>query len=133
MPTGITEGGPTLSKNCKTESRAPRMSARQYVATGVTGAAMVGIGVLLAAPPGAPTPATMDVKLVNTESALPQSPPDPFWLLDGNGGTPTSSGTPTPSALAAALGGGLRPIVGPGGWLIGDGLDADPGCAAGSA
>ena len=26
----------------------------------------------------------------------------------------------------------MPPIIGPGGWLIGDGLDADPGCEVGS-
>ena len=60
-----------MSEHRKTRSHAPRMAARQYVTTGVTGAAMVGIGVLLAAPPGAPAPTTAEVKLASTGSMFP--------------------------------------------------------------
>ena len=35
---------------------------------------MVGIGVLLTAPPGAPAPTTGAIQLASTESALPLSP-----------------------------------------------------------
>ena len=64
-----------MSEHRKTRSHAPRMAARQYVTTGVTGAAMVGIGVLLAAPPGAPAPTTAEVEARHpTESMFPLSP-----------------------------------------------------------
>ena len=92
---------------------------------------MVGIGVLLAAPPGAPAPTIPAIQLASTGSALPLSPAtdDELWWLGDGGSLFGSSGfaTPTPTALAAAsLFPGLPPIIGPGGWLIGDGLDADP-------
>ena len=79
---------------------------------------MVGIGVLVAVPPSAPSPVTATVRLASTDSALvPLSPTSDdldWWLLDGSG-----------SGGSQSLGlSGLQPIIGPGGWLIGDGLDA---------
>ena len=75
-----------MSKHRKTESRAPRMSARQYVTTGVGGAAMFGVGLLLATPPGAPAPFTADVQLASTERMLPLAPVvDPDCLPTGAG------------------------------------------------
>jgi hypothetical protein len=47
-----------MSQHRKT-GRTARVSARQYVTTGVGGAAVVGVGVLLAAPPGAVVPSTV--------------------------------------------------------------------------
>ena len=123
-----------MSKHRNNTSRSSRMSACQYVTTGVGGAAMVGVGVLLAAPPGAvaPTPAAPAVQLASTDSPLPLDAQDPWWLLDGHNPLIGSAGSPTTNALAAAsLDVGavqLRPIIGPGGWLIGDGLDATAGC-----
>ena len=109
----------------KTTSRAPGMSARQYVTTGVTGAAMFGIGVLLAAPPGAPAPTIAEVKLASTESMFPLSPLDEC-LLTTEGCGP---GGATPTALALDVG-TLQTfsLIGPGGFLFGDGLDAVEGC-----
>ena len=126
------KGVPTVSKHRKTRSRGSGMSARQYVTTGVTGAAMVGIGVLLAAPPGAPAPTTAAIQLASTESVLPLSPLDCLLGLEGCAGLRTGRAAPPrrrPLALGAAL--GLPPIIGPGGFLFGDGLDAleiDPDC-----
>ena len=97
---------------------------------------MVGIGVLLAAPPGAPAPVTVEVQLASTESMFPLGPPDCLTNVEACGVVIGPSGSPAPTALAAAsLDVGtlqLPPIIGPGGWLIGDGLDADPDCEAGS-
>ncbi|MGH3677951.1 MAG: hypothetical protein ACRDU5_19900, partial [Mycobacterium sp.] len=94
---------------------------------------MVGIGVLLASAPGASAPTTAGVQLASTESALPLSPADPWWL-GGEGGLIGPAGSPMPTALAAAVEQfELPPIIGPGGWLIGDGFDAleiDPDCTA---
>src|SRR6185369_11547927 len=70
------------------------------------GAAMVGIGLLLAAPPGAPAPVIADVQLVNTERMLPLGPQD--CLL-----------------TAEACGGGGR-----GGFLFGNGGNGGNGLAA---
>ena len=98
---------------------------------------MVGTGVLLAAAPGAPAPTTAEVKLASTE--IPLGPLDCLFNPASCGGLIGSAGSPTPTALAAAspspfgIFGNLRPIIGPGGWLIGDGLDAleiDPTCTS---
>lgn len=110
---------------------------------------MVGIGVLVASLPYTPLPHTplphtpqpvaAEVRLASTEFALSPATDDLFWLFDGDGAQVfgaagfTTAATPTPNALAAVTGGNLfRPIIGPGGWLIGDGLDADPDCEAGT-
>ena len=45
---------------------------------------MVGIGVLLAAPPGAPAPTTAEVKLASTESMFPLSPLDCLLTTEGS-------------------------------------------------
>ena len=107
----------------------PRTSARQYLATGIGGAALVGIGVLLASPPGTPTPlktmtvAAGDVQLVNGEDCVA-----------GEAGCDAGFGSAGADPLALQLPAlAIRPIIGPGGWLIGDGLDAlalDPDCEA---
>src|SRR5690349_1180280 len=110
--------------------RTPRMSARQYVATGVGGAAMVGVGVLLAAPPGAPAP-TPAVQLASFGSPLDPAPlaPATDWWLDENGGAVVGAGfNPTPNALAAAISGISFPSLPILGIFIGDGADAQPGC-----
>ncbi len=93
--------------------RSGRMSVRAYLAAGVGGAAIVSAGVsALAAPPGAPTAATADVQLASTGSDL-------WWLEDGDGDGIGSAMALTPNALT---GGG--PLFG----LIGNGVDAQPGC-----
>jgi len=54
--------------------RTPRMSARQYMTTAFGGAAMLGVGVLLASSPGAPAPTTAAVELASTDLPLPLGP-----------------------------------------------------------
>ena len=86
---------------------------------------MVGIGVLVAAPPSAPAPMTATIRLVSTDTALvplaPASDDVDWWLLDGVG----AGDGGTSQALAVPV---FQPIIGPGGWLIGDGLDAAADC-----
>ena len=112
--------------------RTPRMSARQYMTTAFGGAAMLGVGVLLASSPGAPAPTTAAVELASTDLPLPLGPQEPWWLFDSANPLIGSAASPTTNALAAAsrdVGTSkLRPIIGPGGWLIGDGLDAPADC-----
>ena len=78
-----------------------RPSARQYLAAGVTGSAMVGIGVLLACPPGAPSPTTADIQLATWGTPLPLTPVEDEWWLDliGSSATPNS---PTLAAVAVS-------------------------------
>ena len=91
---------------------------------------MSGIGVLATITPNAPAPA---IWLASTESELSPNEEDPFWLFDGERSELIGVGgfvAPTPMALAAAPN-VVPPAIGPGGWLIGNGLDAleiDPGC-----
>src|SRR5689334_3917325 len=97
-----------MSKHRKT-IHSPRMSARQYVATTVGGAAMVGVGILLASPPGAsgPVTASPEVQLASFGSTLapvPLDAADPAWWLN-EGGDLFGAGAATPNALAAALSG----------------------------
>ena len=112
--------------------RTPRMSARQYMTTAFGGAAILGVGVLLASSPGAPAPTTAAVELASTDLPLPLGPQEPWWLFDSANPLIGSAASPTTNALAAVsrdVGTSkLRPIIGPGGWLIGDGLDAPADC-----
>ena len=71
-------------------------------------------------------------------SAAPAEPCNGLSALcSGSGTSPDLSGagvsTPTPNALAAApaSAAGSQPLVGPGGSLIGDGLDAPADCTGG--
>ena len=119
-----------MSKHSKPRSRTPGMAARQYVSAGVTAAAMVGTGVLLATAPGAPAPTTAEVKLASTE--IPLGPLDCLFDPASCGGLIGSAGSPTPTVLAAASPTAFA-IFGPGGFLFGDGLDAleiDPTCTS---
>src|SRR6478736_9600246 len=72
-------------------------------------------------------------------SAAPAEPCNGLSALcSGFGTSPDLSGagvsTPTPNALAAApaSAAGSQPLVGPGGSLIGDGLDAPADCTGGT-
>ena len=84
------------------------------MATGVSGAALIGVGVLLAAHPGTPTEAAPEVQLASFGSALAPPPLSPFtttpWWLTGGGNDGASSRLfetgITPNALAAAVRGG---------------------------
>ena len=120
-----------MSKHSKPRSRTPGMAARQYVSAGVTAAAMVGIGVLLATAPGAPAPTTAEVKLASTE--YPARParllvrPCKLRWSDRLGGLAHAYGA------GRGVADGPLAIIGPGGFLIGDGLDAleiDPTCTS---
>ena len=119
-----------MAKHRKTKTRARRQQARQYVTTGVGGAAMFGVGVLLATAPDAPpagTPAP-EVTLVSFESVLPPQSPaaNDVWWLEEDGNGLTGNGL-IGSAAGATIEGftifGYDPFVpfGPGGWLLGDG------------
>ena len=62
---------------------------------------------------------------------LPLSPPDCFTAgptADGCSSLLSAGAAPTPTALASANASLLRPMFGNGGWLIGNGLDADEDC-----
>jgi hypothetical protein len=121
--------------------RTPRVSARQYITTGISGAALVGVGVLLATDPGAPTEATPEVQLASFGSLLAPQPltpstTTPWWWLGGggtdNGGGGLFGASIVPTALVAEIGGGtgfnIFSPIGQGGWLIGNGVDAQAGC-----
>ncbi len=132
-----------MSKQSKNTSRAPKMSVRQYLSAGVMGAGMVGAGALLIAAPGAPAPITAQVKLASTGFTLPQAPADcplnpascaPLGSLIGDAGSTTTLAAafaiPGVDTFASIF---ERPIIGSGGWLIGDGrsaLEVDPTCTS---
>ena len=112
-----------MSKQREIFAKTPRLSARDYVTMGVGGAAMVGVGLLLATPPAAPAPSATApaVRLASTDSPLPLAPQDPWWLLDGDNSLVGSAGSPTTNALTAASTGlNILTPIGPGGWLIGE-------------
>ncbi|MGB7507598.1 MAG: hypothetical protein WA965_19460, partial [Mycobacterium sp.] len=113
-----------MSKHCK---RASRMAVRQYLATGISGAALVGVGVLLSSAQEESATVTAEVQLVSNETLLAQdeSQSDP-WFFGSGGSNSSSAGLGAVTQVTA-----MRPAIGPGGWLIGDGLDAldlDPDC-----
>ena len=89
-----------MSKQREIFAKTPRLSARDYVTMGVGGAAMVGVGLLLATPPAAPAPSATApaVRLASTDSPLPLAPQDPWWLLDGDNSLVGSAGSPTTNA-----------------------------------
>lgn len=100
---------------------------------GMASLAIAGAGRLAALTDDAQS-STAGFELASFESLLlPQSPAraDEWWLIAGdrNGSRIGSGAAPGPTALAAAsIAGPPRPIVGPGGWLIGNGLDAPEDC-----
>jgi hypothetical protein len=107
---------------------------------------LIGVGVLMAIDPGPPTSARPEVQLTSFASLL--APPTltpstttPWWLGGGNDtGGGLFGASIAPNALIAEVGGGgagfniFNPI-GPGGWLIGDGVDAQatPDCCSAAA
>ena len=104
-----------MSKQRKTASA---MSVCQYLAAGVTGTAMVGVGVLLTVPPDKPAPTTAEVKLANTEAeCVPDTPGCDSAALGASLGVDSFA---TPGTTAIFFG-----AIGSGGWLIGDGLSWD--------
>ena len=64
---------------------------------------MVWIGVLLAAPPGAPGPTTAEVKLVSTESIFPLGPPDCLTNVEACGVLIGSGGSPAPNCAGRGV------------------------------
>ena len=99
-------------------------SVHRHVTTGVAGAAMVGLGAFVAASIAAEEPTqtsaySAEIKLVADEQCLPTA-------LIGCGGQ--SSGTDETFQSLAAGPTALRPMIGDGGWLIGNGLDAAADC-----
>ena len=112
--------------------RTTGMSARQFLTAGMGSAAVVGAGLLSAGLLDDPATATAapEVQLMSTESELSE-----WWLLNaqrsGGNDSANSNALFGPSALAATSANGnfnlFRPI-GPGGWLIGNGIDAVAGC-----
>src|SRR5262245_1883433 len=118
-----------MSKHRKTK-RTPRTSA--YVTTGVGGAAMLGVGVLLTTAPGAPAPPTAspDVQLASFDSLLAPAPQDtttePWWLdEDGRGAVGASVNTTFTTVTINGISFPSLPIIG---FFIGDGADAQPNC-----
>ncbi|MGE2688682.1 hypothetical protein ACQI4D_02330, partial [Mycolicibacterium pulveris] len=104
--------------------------------TGMGGAAMVGVGLLLAAAPDAPAPSAPAVQLASFDSLLASPPLSPttewWWWYEGGRGSVRADSNPAENTFAAALGGAagfniFNPI-GRGGWLIGDGIDAAADC-----
>lgn len=98
-------------KNGVGELRAHRLPVQPFV----VGVALAAAATTAPAPHPAPTVA--HVRLMSSESAMvPLSPAtdEVWWLRDGEDDA---------QALASPK---LRPMIGRGGWLIGDGVDADP-------
>ncbi|TFV61171.1 hypothetical protein E4P42_03100, partial [Mycobacterium sp. PS03-16] len=127
-----------MSRHRKSRRQA-RISARQCVTAGVGGAAMVGVGLFVASPQTPAGAATHAVELTSFGSTMAPAPTAPeWWWLENqsNGRSLIGAGSDlNADALAIALPGQLgsdpfsifRPI-GPGGWLIGNGIDAQAGC-----
>src|SRR5262245_32473689 len=90
------------------------------------GAPDVGVGT-----PGSPAPATAPaVALASFDSVLGPKPlapgTEPWWLDEGGHLIgPAASAAPTRLLIAGI---DILTPIGPGGWLIGDGLDALPDC-----
>src|SRR5262245_57112605 len=119
-----------MAKHRKFRSHRSLLTVVPGVGTGIAGIALAGFGALIVTANVAPPPAPgVRVQLATTEWAL-----TPTCLLTDPGCSPSSgstelvgnAGTVTPTALLAAI--ADRPIIGTGGWLIGNGLDAPTDC-----
>ncbi|WP_264071407.1 hypothetical protein [Mycolicibacterium komossense] len=79
----------------------------------------------------APTVTVSGIQLASTETSLIPLSPDTsstdtdFWLLSGHGSTDQAAASSADRIAAVQA---ASPVVGPGGWLIGDGLDAASNC-----
>ncbi|MGB7509080.1 MAG: hypothetical protein WA965_27040, partial [Mycobacterium sp.] len=93
----------------------------RWLTAGASGAAAVGIGVLLTTQPAT---TVRPVELASFDSLLAPASPrfsdEPWWVSS----TGNRAGNPEVGSVAAI------PMVGPGGWLIGDGADAAADCLA---
>ena len=109
----------------KKNNRKDRISARECVGTGLGGAALFGIGMLLATPSGAPAPtvAAPAVQLTSVDSLLAPAPlsPEQWWLRDGDNLIGAA-------AVNSAGGFNLFKPIGTGGWFYGNGVSAVAGC-----
>ena len=54
--------------------RAPSAGVHSHLGTGVAGATMVGIGIMVAYPPAEPAPITADIQLTSTGSVHAAAP-----------------------------------------------------------
>ena len=94
-----------MSKQRKTASA---MSVCQYLAAGVTGTAMVGLGVLLTVPPDKPAPTSAEVKLANTEAeCVPDTPGCDSAALGASLGVDSFA---TPGTFAIFFGASVRVV-----------------------
>ena len=90
---------------------------------------MLAVGLLLGVHPQAAPPTEHDVELVSFDSALmPDSPvaEEVWWYGRSGSNRPERN---DPAAVATDPAQPVRPTIGPGGWLIGDGADAAADCA----
>ncbi|MCV7228236.1 hypothetical protein [Mycolicibacterium komossense] len=103
-----------------------------WLATGVfVGFAAAG-GIAAALGGTAATPVTVSgIQLASTEYSLIPLSPDTsstdtdFWLLSGHGSIDQAAASSADRIAAVQA---ASPVVGPGGWLIGNGLDAASNC-----
>lgn len=84
-----------------------RLSARQYMITGLGGVAMAGVGGLLALPSATPGPMTVAVRLASVGEDAPLAPPtgescDLVFVGCDVGAVNGSSYTPTTNAIVSA-------------------------------
>ena len=82
-----------MSQHRKNNNRGSN-KARPIASTGLAGAAMVGIGFLLAAPPGAPGPINTSIQLTTFDVPLAPATGDQWWMdLFGGGAAPAAAAT----------------------------------------
>ncbi|MCV7129688.1 hypothetical protein H7I42_21900, partial [Mycolicibacterium vanbaalenii PYR-1] len=111
-----------MARHAKKSDRS--MAIRTYLTAGltagVTGAALAGVGTLLLADGDVSGPAQIEVQLVSNEE-------DILWL-SLNGGSDRRSAAQSAVVQQSSANPALRPMIGDGGWLIGNGLDAADDC-----
>src|SRR6478752_2463643 len=120
-----------MAKHRKIRSSRSLGSIRPYFGTGVASAALAGLSVLTAVPNDGPPPASsLAVQLASTGWSLTpvclSADPQCSSAISSSVGLFGPATAPTPTALLGPL--TARPLIGPGGWLIGNGLDAPTDC-----
>ncbi|KKF00375.1 hypothetical protein WN67_19140, partial [Mycolicibacterium obuense] len=117
----------------KSDSRVLHLMGSGFGGAALVGAGLWVFGVAGVASPLNPHLGEVSVDVILASNELPLSPVDEeelWWQVDQASGAKHSAAVPSPtSLLAAAPNRALRPMVGPGGWLIGDGVDAAADCA----
>ena len=116
-----------MARHAKKSDRSAAI--RTYLSAGITagvaGAALAGVGTMMLIDDTAAVPGEYQVQLVsNEEDTL-------FISLNAGslGNKARNEAGFSPLALAPADANPVfRPIIGPGGWLIGDGIDAADDC-----